>query len=111
MQAARLPAIRTLAWQIDPLHYYVRLLARCPAVHRDNEQGATGNERLRRCCRDYHDAMCNAGGEDMGAETGQVLCDAKLSSPLGCLHALIKQRTAALGICADSSSNGTGWED
>ena len=36
----------------------------------------------------------------------------KLESPLGGLHALIRQRTAAMGLRASvSSSSATGWGD
>ena len=52
-----------------------------------------------------------AGGESRGGAVRQIPGDMKLGSPLGGLHALIRQRTAALGTCGDSSSNGTGWDD
>ena len=58
---------------------------------------------MRACCP-------YAGAQSRCRSIGKASGHMKLGSPLGGLHALIRQRTAALGTCDESSSNGTGWE-
>ncbi len=41
---------------------------------------------------------------------GKAVDDMKLRSPLAGLHAIIRERTAGMRMCSESSSNGTGWE-
>jgi len=55
---------------------------------------------------------CHAGADSSSAGAAERAGDNnRVRSMGGLLHALIKQRTAALDVCDDTSSTGTGWED